>query len=130
MRGQASLELFFSVSLFVLMLFWLNHFVGVASDVSASSGVSAARTAAQSLAEMADAACLAQASVSAPSPCLSVSGPLRVSVAGRFISVGGVTAATRCGFSTGSAVSYACGDVLCMAFVPDGSMRLSGGACP
>ncbi len=130
MRAQASLELFFSVSLFVLMLFWMNHFVGVASDASSASHVAAVRSAAFSLQESADAACLAQASLSLPSPCLSVSEPLSVSVNGHVLSLASQSVPTRCAFQTATAVAYACGSTLCMAWHPDGTLRLTEGSCP
>jgi len=130
MRGQASLELFFSVSLFVLMLFWMNHFVGVASDASSAADAAAVRSAALTLQESADASCLAQASILVRSPCLSTSEPLVASVSGRAVSLGGVSVPTRCAFQNGAAVAYACGSPWCVAWNPDGTLTLVEGSCP
>lgn len=131
MRGQVSLELFFAVSLFVLILFWMNHFVTVAYDASSASGTSALRSAVFSLQAEADAACLAQASAQVHAPCLSAfSAPLAINVSGRELSVGGQSAPTRCVFVSGQTIAYACGSPLCFAPYANGTMRLFGGPCP
>lgn len=130
MRGQASLELFFSVSLFVLVLFWMNHFVGVASSASSDVRTAALRSAIFSLQQYADAACLAQATVTVRSPCISASEPLVVKASGRVLSSGRVSVPTRCAFKDSSAVAYACGSPWCVAWNPDGTVQLTGGACP
>ena len=130
MRAQVSLELFFAVSLFVIILFWMNHFVSVASDASASANGAALRSAVYSLQAEADAACLSRASVQVPAPCLSAFFlPLAVNVTGRVISVGGQSLPTRCAFVTGQAVAYACGSPICFSQSSAG-MQVSGGPCP
>lgn len=123
------MELFFSVSLFVLMLFWMNHFVGVAADSSSAANVAAMRSAAFSLQESADAACLAQASVSVRSPCLSSTEPLLASASGRALTLGAVSVPTRCAIQ-GQAVAYACGTPWCLVWNADATLSLMEGACP
>lgn len=131
MRAQVSLELFFSVSLFVLILFWMNHFVTVASDTSFAAGTSALRSAVFSLQAQADAACLSQASIQIPAPCVSAfSAPLAINVSGRSLFVGFQSVPTRCAFEVGQAVAYACGSPLCFSPYANGTMRLLGGPCP
>lgn len=129
MRAQASLELFFAVSLFVLMLFWFNHFVGVASDAADSSRIAAVRSAAFSLSQSADAACLSGASLTVPSPCFSASEPVLLNASGRFLKIGNVSVPTRCAFEQSQAVAYACGQPWCLFTQPNGTMRLMEGAC-
>lgn len=130
MRAQASLELFFSISLFVLLLFWFNHFVGVASATPEASRLAAIRSAAYSLAQSADASCLSQASITVASPCYSTSEPVLLNVSDRTIRLVNVSASTRCPFEPATAVTYACGQPWCFAPYPNGTMRLLEGTCP
>ncbi|MBI2446168.1 hypothetical protein HYV43_07305 [Candidatus Micrarchaeota archaeon] len=130
MRAQASLELFFAMSLFVLMLFWFNHFVGVAGLATDASRVAAVRSAAYSLSQSADAACLSRSSVSISSPCFSFSEPVLLNASGRVLAMGNVSVPTRCPFEPGQAVAYACGQPWCFFTHPNGTMRLLEGSCP
>lgn len=130
MRAQASLELFFSVSLLVLLLFWFNHFVGVAGGVTDASRTASVRAAAYSLAQSAEAACLASASLSVRSPCFSVSEPVLLNVSGRTLRLDNLTVATRCAFEPGQAVAYACGEAWCFQALADGTLRVREGSCP
>lgn len=130
MRAQASLELFFSISLFVLLLFWFNHFVGVASGTTDASKLAAIRSATYSLAQSADAACLSQASITVPSPCFSTSEPVLLNASDRRLQLVNFSVPTRCPFEPSTTVAYACGQPWCFAPYPNGTMRLLEGACP
>jgi len=130
MRAQASLELFFSVSLFVLLLFWFNHFVGIAAQSQDAARTVAARSSLDSLVQAADAACLSQASITVGSPCFSTSNPVLLNASGRQLFLANASAFTRCPFEDSVAVAYACGQHWCFAAYPNGTMRLLEGACP
>ena len=138
MRGQASIELFFAMTLFVLVVFWLNYFYGLA----ASSGVSelrGQRVLAESLASAASDACASGVAVSVALPCLV--SPSRqdlklqyaVSFGGTEATVssalGAASAGALCRLS-GPSVAAACGNtVLCLAPLADSEVKASEGAC-
>lgn len=128
MRGQVSLEIFFSVSLFVLLLFWLNHFVAVAAEASASSRPTS--VAAFSLARVADAACRLNASVNVPAPCLPEDGSVVVVADGGVVFLNGDAAPTACRFQSGQRLVLACGDRLCVSAQGVGGARLFPADCP
>ncbi|MBI4360901.1 hypothetical protein HY572_03980 [Candidatus Micrarchaeota archaeon] len=127
MRGQVSLEIFFSVSLFVLLLFWLNHFVGVAAEATNSDR--AVFATAFSLAHAADAACRLNLSVNLPSPCLADAGPLVLSVGQGTLNLNGVGVSTACQFQPGQFVVPGCGKRLCVQSLDAGGAVLRPEPC-
>ncbi len=71
MKGQVSLELFFSLSLSLLLFFWMSNFLNVFYSGNAQAhSASEARLAARSLALLANRACASNVSVEIALPCV------------------------------------------------------------
>lgn len=121
------MEIFFSVSLFVLLLFWLNHFVGVAADAQPSDRALSA--AAFSLAHAADAACQLNVSLDLPSPCLADVGPVVVALDDGELLLNGVAAPTECRFQRSQMLLPACGAHLCIQSLDGGLAVLQPNPC-
>ncbi|MDP2718020.1 MAG: hypothetical protein Q8P02_04720 [Candidatus Micrarchaeota archaeon] len=110
MRAQASLELFFALSLFLLVLFWMNHFLGTAAESFDAQRMRMLVSQAESFAEAASASCLLSANVSVPAPCVGPDGAF-LSVSGNVVTLSGASAQSRCAFASASF------PVACDAFV-------------
>ncbi len=126
MRAQVSLELFFAVSLFLLVLFWLNHFLGTAAETADSQRLRLFSSAAQSFAADADAACLLSANVTFFAPCAGSSGAV-LNASGKTIRFAGVAAPTRCAFLQ-SEFPVFCDQLVCVRSGAGGAV-LQPGPC-
>lgn len=112
MRAQASLELFFAISLFLLVLFWMNHFLGTAAESSEAQRMRMLFSQAESFAQAAGASCLLSANVSVPAPCTG-SGGAFLSVSGSTVTLSGASVQSRCAFAPAS-LPLACDSFVCV----------------
>jgi uncharacterized protein (UPF0333 family) len=126
MRAQVSLELFFAISLFLLVLFWLNHFMGSAVESTQALHTRLLLSSVESFSDAADAACLLSANVSIPVPCVGPNGAL-LSVFGKTIGLNAVNTSSSCVFEPAAFPVY-CEQVVCVQSGKMGTFLMLG-AC-
>ncbi|HLD76083.1 MAG TPA: hypothetical protein VI874_03630 [Candidatus Norongarragalinales archaeon] len=129
-RGQASLELFFTLTLFVLVLFWFNNFLQTASASSQESLAAQKDAAAATLAKVANAACILEERIQIRMPCiLGKKGPeaYNLQFAGKTVRIDQAQQEAACNFENLAITVTECGKTACLSRNP---VRLTEGPCP
>src|SRR3989338_363930 len=129
-RGQASLELFFTVTLFVLVLLWFNNFLQSTTEHTQDVVLLQQRSLAASIASNLNTACLLNVQIEFDLPCLW-SGPrpqaYNLELSGRTLRLDQSVEKTACDLNASSMTVFRCGQKACIR--PGQQTSLSLEAC-
>lgn len=129
-RGQASLELFFTVSLFVLVLLWFNNFLSTTTVHADDALFKQKKIMVASLAKNLNTACLLNVQLQLDLPCMW-NGPriqgYNLELSGRALRLDDVTEKTACDLNASTMTVLQCGRRACIR--PGPPVGLSLEAC-
>lgn len=123
--------MFFTISLFLLVLFWFNNFLDTAATYKDDSELKQSKEAAANIARIANTACILGENVTVNSPCVFRDGKPKPQLAKfreKTIAFGNATAKTACTLKETSFIVPDCQTKLCISG-NRGTAEISKGAC-
>lgn len=126
-RGQASLELFFTVTLFVLVLLWFNNFLQSTTEHAQDVVLLQQKSLTASIASNINTACLLGVQIAYEMPCLW-NGPrpqaYNLELSGRTLRLDQSVEKTACDLNASSMTAFQCGQKACIRPGPPISLSL------